>query len=156
MNQTSLWVKVNHLKMIYSFSHTQAHTVIIWKVRKGSPRGKATHCHQKGEVSVKTEAIGALNTSKTVAKIPGVSSEPLPSLVPVAWRHFLFQSLLHRISCVSGISKPHVRTPSNLNSIHRGTLFLWVFFLLCLETNGQSMMTGLPELKWPLQTAFFI
>lgn len=81
-------------------------------MRKGSYSGKLTHCHQKREVSVKTEVISALNTSKMVAKIPGVSSELLPTLVPVAWRHFLFQSQLHRISCVSGISKPHVRTPS--------------------------------------------
>lgn len=97
-------------------------------MRKGSYSGKLTHCHQKREVSVKTEVISALNTSKMVAKIPGVSSELLPTLVPVAWQHFLFQSLLHRISCVSGINKPHVRIPSKLNSTQGNFVPLSLFF----------------------------
>lgn len=91
-------------------------------------KGKATHCPQKGEDPVRTEAIGALNTSKSAAKIPGVSSEPLPMLVPVVWQLFLFQTLLYRKSCVSAISKTHVRSLSSLSYIQRGTFDFFFFY----------------------------
>ncbi|KAK2916403.1 hypothetical protein Q8A67_000777 [Cirrhinus molitorella] len=70
-----------------------------------------------------------------VAKIPGVSSEPLPSLVPVAWRHFLFQSLLHRISCVSGISKPHpVSSAVRVEEFRFGGCNFWSGCKKCIKT----------------------